>query len=116
MNRKRACVRLATGAGERPVHRADDVAAIGHRAQGRFGIRAERPLRRTRLVSQTKALQHLRPPDHQSAEVAIGRRFGAYAQVGHPRAIIDRRSQGAIQSRPALRADFPLQARSDRLL
>ena len=115
MNRERPCVRLATVAGQRPVHRADDVAAIAHGAQGRFGVRPERPLRRARLVGQTKTLQHLRPADHQSAEVA-GRRNRAWAQVGHPRAIVDRRSQGAIQARPALRAHFPLQARSDRLL
>ena len=105
-------VGFAAGAGQRPVHRLDDVAADREVAQRLLQAGLQRPGGRADRLGKSQPLELLRAAQHQPPQfrVLIG---GTGAQVGDAAALIRDVAQGSVEAGPALRVDLPFQGRAD---
>ena len=108
-------VRLAAGAGHRPVHRLDDVAADPEVAQRLLEARLQRPRGRADLLGEAQPFELLRAAEHQPARfrILVG---GAGAQIGDAAVLIRDVAQGPVEAGPALGVDLLLQGGADLLL
>ena len=101
-------IKLPAHLGERPLHRADNVAALAPGLQGRFSLRIESPCICAGLLCQTHPFKTPQSADLQAAVELGGCGIDSRVEIDYAvdRPLLNR----PIDPGPALLADFPIQA------